>query len=499
MERSAEARRCRCGGKIARDNKGKLCAACLRSSRDRLAAAPVVPAEFWQHPTMRAALAEWHMGQVIRAYRKHPWHGQALKQATVAAWMHLDQTQLSRIENGPALTDLHRLMQWAHVLGIPTDLLWFKVPRRTAPTTGTALAPRATSSDFTASAAADAGEEAVSPLNRRNLIKSGIAVTVAAGLDGDASEHLGKAAAEPSRYLDQEVVGAFVRQLDAAMHADGQAGSTRPLPAVLDVLRAVHQSARDVRPAVRRELMSVGARGAEFAGWLYRDARNLTAASYWHDRATEWAQEACDFPMQGYVLLKRAQMAYDERDAVRVFTLAEAARRGPWQLPARVRAEVAQIEARGMAMLGEPISEVERTLDASYQWLDRAVVDESPLGGHYSMTTLTLQTASCYIEAGQPRRAADLYEHAFREHNLSHRDQGYFLARRSVALALAGAPDEAAAVGLDAANIAAATDSQRTIHHLRRTVRRLEPWATRPAPRALAEVVRQSASPSPSG
>jgi hypothetical protein len=42
----------------------------------------------------------------------------------------------------------------------------------------------------------------------------------------------------------------------------------------------------------------------------------------------EWAQEAGDTAMQGYVLLKKSQMAYDERDALRVSTLAEAARSG---------------------------------------------------------------------------------------------------------------------------------------------------------------------------
>ena len=39
----------------------------------------------------------------------------------------------------------------------------------------------------------------------------------------------------------------------------------------------------------------------------------------------EWAQEANDIAMQGYVLLRKSQMAYDNRDAHRVVTFAEAA------------------------------------------------------------------------------------------------------------------------------------------------------------------------------
>lgn len=54
----------------------------------------------------------------------------------------------------------------------------------------------------------------------------------------------------------------------------------------------------------------------------------------------EWAQAANDTAMQGYVLLKKSQMAYDQRDAYRVTMFAEAAQRGPWLLPAAIRAEV---------------------------------------------------------------------------------------------------------------------------------------------------------------
>ena len=59
---------------------------------------------------MREALASWHMGQVIRAYRHHPHHGvRPLSQELVASWLQLTQTQLSRAENGPPVKDLGKL------------------------------------------------------------------------------------------------------------------------------------------------------------------------------------------------------------------------------------------------------------------------------------------------------------------------------------------------------------------------------------------------------
>ena len=86
----------------------------------------------------------------------------------------------------------------------------------------------------------------------------------------------------------------FRRQLDACAGDDGSLGPTKALPVVLGVLGAIEEYASDVRPAARRDLLSVGALGAEFAGWLYRDLHRPQWATFWYTRATEWAQEARD-------------------------------------------------------------------------------------------------------------------------------------------------------------------------------------------------------------
>ena len=73
--------------------------------------------------------------------------------------------------------------------------------------------------------------------------------------------------------------------------------------------------------------------------------------------------------MQGYVLLKKSQMVYEERDAHRVVAFAEAARQGPWALPLAIQAEVTQQHALGMAMVGEPIGAVEQQMRAAREML----------------------------------------------------------------------------------------------------------------------------------
>ncbi|MEU6795519.1 helix-turn-helix transcriptional regulator [Nonomuraea wenchangensis] len=127
------ARYCICGTRLARDNATGRCAACAtgtRSAAGTPAGPPEVPPQFWDHPGVRAALDAWHMGRVIAAYRSHPHHGRPLRQETVAAWVGITQPQLSRIENGPPMTDLGKLTQWARLLRIPPGLLWFQVPRQ---------------------------------------------------------------------------------------------------------------------------------------------------------------------------------------------------------------------------------------------------------------------------------------------------------------------------------------------------------------------------------
>jgi transcriptional regulator with XRE-family HTH domain len=90
---------------------------------------------------MRDALATWHMGLVIHAYRTHPHHGRPLPQELVAGWLGLTQAQLSRIEKGAAPEHISKLARWAEVLGIPGELLWFKLPKDRTPTSVDAWSP----------------------------------------------------------------------------------------------------------------------------------------------------------------------------------------------------------------------------------------------------------------------------------------------------------------------------------------------------------------------
>ncbi|MGH3529876.1 MAG: XRE family transcriptional regulator, partial [Pseudonocardiaceae bacterium] len=301
--------------------------------------------------------------------------------------------------------------------------------------------------------------------------------------------HLGAAFDDARRHLDIEVVGYFKQQLASCAAIDGTHGPTQALPLMLGIVAAIERHARQTKPNVRRELLAVGAEAAEFLGWLYRDARELRLSAHWRDRATEWAQEAGDWPMQGYILLKKSQAAWDERDGLRMLTLAQAAHDGPWQLPPLVKAEVAQQEARGLAMTGESSAVVDAKLNEAWEIFTSAATITSGLGCHYDRALLMMQTAICYCEAGQPERAAALYREHLDDEQISHRDRGYFLSLMASALARAAEPDNAASAGHEALTVAVETHSLRTIDELKRVSNLLAPWRSQPAVCELREAV----------
>ena len=168
------------------------------------------------------------------------------------------------------------------------------------------------------------GWEELGEMRRRVLLAGGLAAAVPA-LNIDELTRLAAALDDARRFMDGPVPAYFHRQLDLCAKSDGTAGPKETLPSVLGIIAAIESNARQVKMQARRELINVSARAAEFAGWLYRDIGELTSTGYWHDRAMEWAQECGDTAMQGYVLLKKSQTAWDARDGARMLSLAQAA------------------------------------------------------------------------------------------------------------------------------------------------------------------------------
>ncbi|MFD3596744.1 hypothetical protein ACFWU5_28860 [Nocardia sp. NPDC058640] len=295
------------------------------------------------------------------------------------------------------------------------------------------------------------------------------------------------------RYFDGSILEFFRSQLERCKADDGSLGPAEALPLTLAVIGAIRRHSNDVATELRPQLLAIGSDGAEFAGWLYRDLDDPVTATFLYDRSMEWAQEAGSLPMQGYVLLKRSEMAYDSRDAGTLLGLARAAKDGPWQLPHRVQAQAAQQEALGLAMTGETVAAVEECIGRAEQLLAQADdTDDRGLVSNFDENTLRVRAAVCYTEAGKPQRATELFGQVLTAGGLSRRDAGFFGARQAKALALSGEPDEAAAVATKSVEVGLDTQSERTIKVVVDVLRTLSPWDHRPGVRQLRDAVKVS-------
>jgi transcriptional regulator with XRE-family HTH domain len=298
------------------------------------------------------------------------------------------------------------------------------------------------------------------------------------GLGLDELRHISAAIQDARRYLDADIVTYFSDRIAWLAAADGAEGPRAALPAVLGVVAAVEQSAGQVRPGILRSLLGAGAQAAEFAGWLYRDAGAQKAACYWRDRAMEWAQEAGNLAFQGYVLLRKSQAAWDERDALHMLTLAQAAQDAIWgsrrryalRRPSR-RHERTPCSAAIPGLMHRKLDEARQLMAAA---ADSSAGQCAGMGANPHL--LAMQTAICCNEAGWHERAVELYAGQLTETAFSRRDYGYFRALMGQALAAASQPREACRAGMDALAISRGTGSARTTRELQRLAVLLRPW-----------------------
>jgi hypothetical protein len=392
-------RYCRCGARLAQDNPAALCGPCGRRTRNTLVSAPEVPPNFWDTDELQDALAARHMGRVIHAYRRNPWHGRPLSQSVVAGWVGLNQTQLSRIETGAPSQDLAKLIQWARVLRIPTALLWFSVPGAPRPARNTGLSGRP--------AAAAEPVRPVDDVNRRELLRlvsmTGALLAVPAldeQVDLERLEHASvtgrfdlAAAAEYDR-LNAQLWQVFSRSKSKQL----------ALPVVrkqLGVLTAVLQQRQT--SAVRRQLCMAAADLFQLCGEIFFDGDQYTDAAQCYALAASAGKEAAAFDLWACALTRHAFLGVYERQFDQAAPLldgaASIARRGDPELS--TRHWVAAVRAQTHAGLGD-LAACEQALATAEEVtaLDGPVRTSGWL--RFEGSRLAEERGACYVELGRP-------------------------------------------------------------------------------------------------
>src|SRR5437868_1858393 len=300
MSQRSTSRRCQsCGTKLAWDNTGDLCASCQRSRRSELGP-PRLPAEFWESPALQEALAESHIGKVFQTYRHAPHHGpRPIPQDVLAGWLGLTQTQVSRYENGAAVTDLKKLIAWARILRISRQYLWFRLPDQRSPSRVVTDAPDNAPDDSTSPpqpgmlTAREPGQAEGGDTRRKDFLAGAGAMLVsilAPPLIHDWREP------SPSNipHLDDQVLAQLRAQTEGFRWLDRQEGAAQLLPSTTKHARdlATFWRLTDDHHALRDELAIIAADACHLVAYQAFDQGQRAQAVEWYRSSADLAGRA---------------------------------------------------------------------------------------------------------------------------------------------------------------------------------------------------------------
>lgn len=377
---------------------------------------------------MRDSFASRDMGTVVRAYRYHPAHGhKALPQETVSRWLGtVTQSQLSRIESGRNRVDtLDKLIHYARSLKMPADLLWFELPEE---------------------------KEEQAPKRSGDVFALPDGPLVSA-----TSVHTESALAE-----------SLLGTLDLYSNVDNLAGPQSLVSIAPQQLRFVEDVLSNARGKDRKQLLYVGARYAEFAGWIYQDVGALNSAMQMSSIALDFAQEVGDEMLISYILMRRSNIATDAKRPELALRLADSALDRSTHLPPRYRAVALRQRAHAFAQLDQP-DDCASTLQLAFESAERSADSEKDLAQYCTSEYVEMEAAHCWIELGQADKAIGTLQHSLAEWKPEfRRDLGLCLARLAVAHASYGQIENALIVADRSLEIVRDTKSFRTEDQLAR-------------------------------
>ena len=292
------------------------------------------------------------------------------------------------------------------------------------------------------------------------------------------------------QHVDPALIDYFQTQLEGHYRADMFLGPHDLIGTVSAQYQLIDKLVRSARGETRRGLLRVGAAYAALVGWLYQDAGDMEAASFWRGVTQEIAMRSRDPHLIGYSLVNQAQVRTDLGDGHAVIDLCEAALDDQEQLAPKVRVMSLQQMAHGASLIGDRTA-VDDLIDRADGLLGR-VDDELPWGNACRRTPayLEVQRATCYGRLGLGSEAVSLWGQVLDVvPDTARRDRGVYLARHATAAAGAGDPDQALHIARTAADIATETRSARMRRELMTLQRAMRPWQDAPVGQDLAEVL----------
>jgi hypothetical protein len=342
----------------------------------------------------------------------------------LAALVHYSRGHLSKIETmqAAASVELARLCDAALQAG--GELVTLAVPRsRSAPVPGDysgtvwTMSMCAGSQGWFAAAPAMRPDQVLAPISR-------LVLPAPSQLD----------------HRDADSVVEAFRSWFGQLRALGQRVSPGVLlPMLIAQTHTIRALAGSARGADRLAMLGLGARYAEYAGWMAQEAGDDGAALWWTGQAVRLATAADDSAMGTYAVVRRSLVCFyrgDHQETVRLSQQVQADRRAP----ARVRGLAALREAQGHALAGAR-AECQRSLDRAAQCLATAdqEIDPLALGTSTVADPVAMITGWCLHDIGSPEDAVKLLDREVgRIPEGASRCRARYATRRALAYAAAG-------------------------------------------------------------
>jgi transcriptional regulator with XRE-family HTH domain len=351
--------------------------------------APVLSADFWEQPEIRAVLLSRHFGHFLRTYRTV--QDPQVKQTQLAHWLGITQGQLSRIERSSIpVGDLHKLVSWAHVLHVPPDRLWFS-PSSAPPAPSEAAPNRAT---------VGKSHNEGSDVRRRDLLKvAGVAAAAAGtGLLSETPWQRLIDSVDKGRPVDTATVQLMQDRTADLFHTEETVPARQLLESIAHHRNTLQSLLANARiESIRNDLAIAMGETDVLTGWLLFDlGRGNDAANAWRS-TLKTAKEVRDGALAACALGYWSYLATSRNDTAPAVRLLQQAREYvPGSSAPATRSWLSAREAEELARLGDEtgaLRAVERALTAYDFARPRS---ERPWTAFFGASRLGSMTVSTY-------------------------------------------------------------------------------------------------------
>jgi transcriptional regulator with XRE-family HTH domain len=468
-----------CGARLAADNQHGICSPCARQAATEDTTAPTMPTEFWDDPGLKRALAERHFGQVIRAYRLA--RNREVTQAQVARWLGVSQVQVSRIESGKSLVnDLIKLDRWAKALRIPERCLWFSLSAQSSdvPSPGPSI-PILRS-------ATNGGRGGV---RRRQFIKVAGTGAVTAG-SSLLTAPPPRASPAVSRYTvgnhDVELLREATQTFRRLDNRYGGGHGRSPVTAYMkSIVEPLLKDGR-ARSEVKDDLYCAAAELYQLAGWMAYDIGQVNEGRQHLRRALRLCNDAGNDGLYAEMLAGMSHHAAFLGSAEAAVDLALAAQQSAKNtgIPA-LRAEVAVMEAHGLALLGEKKDCLTALHEAERAFTGFSTADTPAWLSYFDGAYLAAKFAHSFRDLGRPNEAEQFARRSLDMSDGYERGRLFNTALLASTLADQRRIDEACEFGTSAVEMTGTVRSVRSVSYLADLSRRLAPFRAEAAVKRL--------------